>query len=129
MEVNRGLSPDGDVARLVSSPSNKSRPTSQSGDGNYGTIIGLDPWFTGPKFTELATKSNQHEVSSVIQESVVQESVKQESIIQDEVVTEKNVNKIHYRKPRVVAPKSKKVLPKISKVPSNAHTIHIIAPE
>jgi hypothetical protein len=123
MEVNRGLSPDGDVARLVSSPSNKSRPTSQSGDGNNGTILGLDPWFTGPKFTELVTKSNQHEVPSVMQESV-----KQESTIQDEVVTEKNVNKIHYRKPRVVAPKSKKVLPKISKVPSNAHTIHIIAP-
>lgn len=123
MEVNRSLSSDGDIARLVSSPSNKSRPTSQSGDGNYGTILGLDPWFTGPKFTELVTKSSQHEVPLVIQESVIQES-----IIQDEVVTEKNVNKIHHRKPRVVAPKSKKVLPKISKVPSNAHTIHIIAP-
>ncbi len=115
--------PQSDVARLVSSPSSKSRPASQPDDSNYGAIAGLEPWFTAPKFTELATKTASKQDEPV---EIVEASEKETE--SENVVAETNDTKTLYRVPRHVVPKVKKILPKISKVPSSTPAIHILAP-
>ena len=115
--------PQMDVARLISSPSSKSRPISQSDDSNYGAIAGLEPWFTAPKFTDLATKTtNKKEVITEIVETSENE------VESENIVTATNDTKTLYRVPRHIVPKVKKILPKISKVPSATPAIHILAP-